>query len=85
MITTKQIRTSNPQGCMTMVSGNNDIIFDNGIIFTSENSKEKQKLWNKLIRIGFNRYYNFSSDENDGLVQAALNGENPFAFTILQG
>jgi hypothetical protein len=31
----------------------------------------------------FPQNFNFSSDEHDGIVQASLNGENPFAFTIL--
>ena len=83
MTTTKQIRTANPKGQMTMVSGNNNIVFDNGVTFTSETSRDKQNLWNKLIRMGFNRHYNFNSDEFNGLCQAAQNGENPFAFTIV--
>lgn len=83
MTTTKQIRTANPKGQMTMVSGNNNIVFENGFIFTSENSREKTNLWNKLLRMGFNRHYNFNSDEFDGICQASQNGENPFAFTIL--
>jgi len=83
MTTTNQIRQANPQGKMTMVSGNNNIVFENGVTFTSETTREKTNLWNKLMRMGFNRVYNFSSDEFDGLVQASQNGENPYAFTIL--
>lgn len=83
MTSTKQIRQANPQGKMTMVSGNNDIVFENGVTFTSETSREKTNLWNKLMRMGFNRVYNFSSDEFDGIVQASQNGENPYKFTIL--
>lgn len=78
-----QIRKANPVGKMTMVSGNNNIVFDNGVIFESENSREQRKLWDKLLRMGFERHYNFSSDEFDGLAQAGANGENPFAFTMM--
>lgn len=83
MTTAAQIRKANPQGKMTMVSGTQQIIFDNGVIFESSNSIEKQNLWNKLIRMGYERHYNFSSDEFDGICQAAQNGENPFAYSII--
>lgn len=83
MTTAKEIRKANPDGKMTMVSGTNDIAFDNGVIFKSSSSNEKRNLWNKLKRMGFVQHYNFSSDENDGIVQASKNGENPFAFSII--
>lgn len=81
--TAKQIRAAKPEGKMSMVSGYNMIKFDNDVIFICESSREQTKLWNKLLRMGFERHYNFSSDENEGLVQAAQNGENPFAFSII--
>lgn len=84
MTTASQIRKANPQGKMTMdYNGTHQIIFDNGVIFTSASSRDNTNLWNKLLRMGFNRHYNFSSDEIDGLVQASQNGENPFAFSII--
>lgn len=81
--TVKQIRSANPSGKMTMVSGTNNIVFDNGVIFTSESSKEKRSLWNKLKRMGFEQHYNFSSDEFQGVAEAGRRGENPFAYTIM--
>lgn len=83
MTTASQIRKANPSGKMTMISGTNNIVFDNGVVFQSASSREKTNLWNKLKRMGFEQHYNFSSDETDGLVQASLNGENPFAYSII--
>lgn len=83
MKTAKEIRQANPQGKMTMVSGTNDILFDNGVTFTSASPRESRNLWNKLERMGFERHYNFSSDEMDGLAEAGRIGENPFAFSII--
>jgi hypothetical protein len=84
MTTASQIRKANPQGKMMMdYNGTHQIIFDNGVIFTSASSRDNTNLWNKLLRMGFNRHYNFQSDEIDGLVQASENGENPFAFSII--
>lgn len=83
MTTTAQIRKANPQGKMTMISGTQEIVFDNGVVFESSNSREKQNLWNKLKRMGFEQHYNFSSDEFDGICQASQIGENPFAFSII--
>ena len=83
MTTSNQIRKANPQGKMTMESGNNNIVFDNGVIFASDSSKEKTNLWNKLKRMGFEQHYNFSSDETDGIIEASKNGENPFAYSII--
>lgn len=80
---TSEIRAQNPEGKMTMVSGNNNILFDNGVILDSQNSREKTNLWNKLKRMGFEQHYNFNSDEFDGLVQTDQLGENPYAFSII--
>jgi hypothetical protein len=83
-IMTKQaIISANPQGQMTMVSGTNDIVFSNGVVLTSATSREKETLWNKLTRMGYEQVTNTSSDEFDGLVQAAQIGENPFECTIM--
>ena len=82
-MTTKQIRQVKPEGKMTKVSGTNNIVFDNGVTFVSESSKEQQKLWNKLISIGYVRHLNLSSDEMQGIKQAGDNGENPFAFSMI--
>jgi hypothetical protein len=83
MTTSNQIRQANPQGKMTKVSGTNDIVFDNGVTFKSETSKEMQNLWNKLIRMGFVRHLNLGGDEFTGIKQAGDNGENPFAFSMI--
>lgn len=83
MTTSAQIRKANPQGSMTMVSGKNDIVFDNGVVFTSATPREKTNLWNKLQRMGYSKHYNFQSDEFDGLCQAGQLGLNPFACTIM--
>jgi hypothetical protein len=83
MTTSNQIKAASPSGKMTMVSGTNNIVFDNGVVFSSETPREKTNLWNKLKRMGFEQHYNFSSDEFDGICQAAKNGENPFAYSII--
>jgi hypothetical protein len=83
MNTAAQIRKANPQGQMSYISGTLDIKFDNGVIFTSATWQERRNLWNKLKRMGFDRCYNFSSDEFDGLCQAGQLGLNPFACTIM--
>jgi hypothetical protein len=33
--------------------------------------------------MGYDRHYNWQSDETDGIIQAAELGENPFAFSII--
>jgi len=76
---TSEIRKLNPSGKMTMVSGNNDIVFDNGVVIKSESSREKTKTWNKLRRMGFEQHYNFSTDEFNGISQS----KNPFNFKII--
>lgn len=83
MYTTKQIKAMNPAGKMTKTSGDNGILFDNGVSFISTTSKEQTLLWRKLARMGYRQHYNFKSDEIDGLVQAGKNGENPFAFSLI--
>lgn len=79
-----QIKAANPQGQMTMVSGSYGIEFDNGVTFTTANSNEQRKLWNKLKRMGYGQHYNFGTDTAKGIVQAANNCENPFAFSIIE-
>jgi hypothetical protein len=81
--TAKTIKNANPSGKMTMVSGTNQIVFDNGVTFTTQTSKEKTNLWNKLKRMGFEQHYNFSSDENEGIAEAGRIGQNPFAFRMI--
>lgn len=83
MKTSNEIRKANPIGKMTMVSGTENIVFDNGVTFESLNSNEKRKLWNKLKRMGFEQHFNFSSDEFDGIVEAGRRGENPFDFKTI--
>lgn len=84
MKTSKEIRKANPQGKMSMdYNGTHNIIFDNGVVFVSATSRENTKLWNKLLKMGYNRHYNWQSDETDGIIQAAKLGENPFAFSII--
>ena len=82
MLTAKQIKEAKPQGEMTLVSGANCVSFDN-VSFLTSCSRETTNLWNKLLRMGYARCYNFQSDETDGLVQAAELGFNPYAFTCL--
>lgn len=85
MTTAAQIRKANPQGSMTMVSGTNDIVFDNGVVFTSATPMEKTNLWNKLKRMGYSQPDGgyFQTDEFAGLCQAGELGLNPFAYTIM--
>lgn len=84
MKTTNEIRKSKAEGKMTMVSGTNNIIFDNGVVFSCDSSKEQNKLWNKLKTMGFEQHYNFSSDQFDGIIEASKIGENPFSFSIIE-
>ena len=67
---TQEIKAANPQGKMTMVSGTNNIEFENGVILTSTTGKEKTKLWNKLLKMGYQRYINTASDEMKGYSEA---------------
>jgi len=83
MTTSNEIRKAKPEGKMSMVSGNNNIVFDNGVTFESSTSREKTNLWNKLKRMGFQQHYNFSSDEFDGIAEAGRIGENQFDFKII--
>ena len=68
-----------------MVSGTNDIVFANGVTFSSETSLQKVKLWNKLVRMGYEKPETsfFGQDELEGLCMASANGENPFAYSII--
>ena len=65
-----------------MASGTNEIHFDNGTVFTSLNSREKTKLWNKLKKMGYEQHYNLSSDELTGLAMA--NPKEVFNYSILE-
>jgi hypothetical protein len=76
-----EIRIQNPSGKMTMKSGTNEIHFDNGVVLTSVNSREKTKLWNKLKRMGYEQHYNLSSDEFTGL--SVADPKEVFNCTIL--
>jgi hypothetical protein len=83
-MTLSQIQTANPQGRMSMVSGTNQIVFDNGVVLTSASSRLNDKLWRKLEALGYQAHGNDNqSDEVEGLVQASLNGENPFQCTVM--
>jgi hypothetical protein len=66
------LRKMNITGTMTMISGTDEIKFSDGIVLNSISLKEKTKLWNKLIRMGYDRYRgnNNNGDEFDGLCQA---------------
>jgi len=77
-----QIRQANPKGEMGLVSGANCIQFSN-VSFLTSCSRETTILWNKLLKMGYKRSYNFQSDEFDGICQAAQLGYNPFEFTII--
>ena len=68
--TAKQIREAKPEGTMSKVSGTNNIVFKNGVIFTLDNQREVTKLWNKLRNMGYDITRNSDSDEFDGLCQA---------------
>ena len=63
---------------------NHNIHFANGVKLTFENSITAGKVFRILkFELGFEQDYNFQSDENDGIVQAALLGENPFTYSIM--
>ena len=68
-----------------MISGTNDITFSNGVTFTSETSRGRVNLWNKLVRMGYEKPETsfFGQDELEGLCMASANGENPFAYSII--
>jgi hypothetical protein len=85
MKTVNEIRKAAPFGFMTMVSGTNEILFENGVKFDSVNGLEKKKLWDKLVRMGYEykRASYWESEEVEGLSMAAANGENPFKCSII--
>ena len=53
--------------------------------FTCESNVTKSinKIKNKGLGFGWNKHQN--TDEENGLIQASKNGENPFAYTIICG
>jgi hypothetical protein len=60
------------------------ILFSNGAKLDFPTGMIQSKVFRILKHeLYFPQNFNFSSDEHDGIVQASLNGENPFAFTIL--
>jgi hypothetical protein len=60
------------------------ILFSNGEKLEFESGMIQNKVFRILKHeLYFPQNFNLSSDNHDGIVQAALNGENPFAFTIL--
>ena len=89
MLSVKQIREANPQGTMSMHhectygESVHMVVFTDGTIFEFATAKEARLAFDKLYRLGYERDYNWSTDETDGLVQAAELGENPFACTIM--
>jgi hypothetical protein len=82
-MTTKEIKKANPEGKFTCYSGKNCIVFDNGVQLPYQNAKEKNKIWNKLLKMGYHRHINLNSDEMDGLAEAGRRGENPFAYSLI--
>jgi uncharacterized protein YlbG (UPF0298 family) len=80
-----EILGQNPQGKMTKnhVSGIHYIDFENGVSFLFVNRKQMETTWNKLIKMGFLRDLNLSSDEFKGLSESKPS--ETFNYKILQG
>ena len=81
-LTSNQIREAKPVGEMTLISGANCVSFSN-VSFLTSCSRETTILWNKLLKMGYARCYNFQSDEFDGICESGKLGFNPFKFTII--
>ena len=49
------------------------------------NSKDRRKSFDKIKRMGLGLGFQapLITDEENGIIQASLNGENPFAYTII--
>lgn len=86
----KLVKENNASGKITLDYKYNNqkdeyyVYFSNGVKLLFETPKEQNKVFRILkLELGFEQNFNFSSDEHDGIVQAAQNGENPFAFSVI--
>ena len=59
------------------------IKFENGVSFVFDNERDQRNSFSKLMRMGYIRDVNLSSDESEGIRIAGENGENPFAFKAI--
>jgi hypothetical protein len=81
-MTTAQIRKSGVSGRISMAynsSANYLIQFSDGNFFCFETNRERQKVWNKLMKLGFARDLNLGSEESQGIAQAT----DAFNFKII--
>jgi len=63
---------------------NYNIHFSNGVVMTFESSLIQSKVFRTLKHeLGFAQDFNFTTDEDAGIIQASKNGENPFAFSMI--
>ena len=60
-----------------VINGQNRVIFSN--------TKERERTYNKIKDMGFCRGWvkPLPTDEEEGIVEAAKRGENPFAYSIM--
>lgn len=81
-MTTLEIRKSGVTGRISMSYNANAghlINFSDGSVFCFNSNKERQATWNKLLKMGFVRDINSSSDEMLGIA----NSTNAFDFKII--
>lgn len=74
--TAAQIREAKAEGTMSRVSGTNQIVFSNGVVFEEETQRNITSLWNKLRKMGYDIVRNSESNEIEGYCQANELGLN---------
>lgn len=86
----KLVAQNNAAGKITMSylyaneKDNHNIHFSNGVTLTFESSVIVSRVFRILKQdLYFEQDFNYQSDENDGIIQAANNGENPFAYSVI--
>jgi hypothetical protein len=63
---------------------NYNIHFSNGAVLTFESSLIQGRVFRTLKHeLYFEQDFNFLTEEDEGIIEASKNGENPFAFSII--
>lgn len=81
-MTTLQIKKSGVSGKISMAYNSQSghlIIFSDGQVLVFASSRERQIVWNKLLKMGFPRDLNLGSEESQGLANAT----DAFNFKII--
>jgi hypothetical protein len=64
---------------------NNYLTINGKRVVSFSNSRDRKKSFDKIKRMGFALAWGkpYLTDEEEGIIQAAKNGENPFAYSII--